>query len=333
MTQARRTLGIDDRDFWLEPWRSRAQLEAGVDHATEHLIFDAPAEVHLDEGRATLPVPVLRIAPMAPQYHVERFEEAVLVATSQRTRQTFAATVVPVATDVFRRVSTEPPREPDGWYSEALVVDARERLELPWGEPDTLWLDLVLRERNLGRTTTRLTARVEWVDPEAERYLEAERQKARPLPIWPPSGRVLPTYERHARSPALPEGLGITLAAERVVPADYPERCVLWGSYRLPVEPRDRVEALAFDTVSRQATAVVPIALLVTGSKDAIPTVWHLAVPSFEPIVDGVARGHFTLDLQQLANFCMVPQTYFFRAYAGEHSAGPAAVAVVRAQR
>jgi hypothetical protein len=336
MITERRAFDIEDSAFWVDPWERRDAIAAQLDRATDQVVFGAPAEVRLDEGRATLPVPVLRGAPNAPQHHIDFFHHAVLVATSKRARKTFAATLAPVLTEEFRRAPSATPREPDGWYTEALVVDARERLALPWDEPDTLWLTLLLRDRVLGRATVRLTARVDYRDLEAERFLEAERQKPRPLPIWPRAGRVLPSYERQERSPAVPPEPGIAIVAERVVRSHEPERCVLWGSYRAIIEPRDRVQGPGFETLSRQSVAVVPIALLVLGSKHVTPTIWHLAVPCLNPLVEHegglVAHGYFTLDLQQLANFCLIPQTYFFYAFAGELSAGPAPLAVVVAQ-
>jgi hypothetical protein len=336
MTTGRGSFAIEDGAFWTDPLARRDALETQLDQAAEQVVFDAPAEVRLDERRATLPIPVLRGAPNAPQFHVDFFHTAVLVATSRRTRRSFAATLQPVLTEEFRRVSGAAPREPEGWYTEALVVDARERLDLPWGEPDTLWLTLLLRDRVLGRTTVRLTERVDYLDPEAERFLEAERQRSRPLPIWPRSGPVLPSWDRQERSPVVPPQPGLAITVERVVPSREPEQCVLWGSYRIPIEPRDRVVGPGFETLSRQATAIVPIALLVIGSKRAVPTLWHLAVPCLNPLAehegDLMAHGHFTLDLQQLANFCLVPQTYFFYAFAGELSteAAPLAIVTVR---
>ena len=334
MTQGQ--LGLADHEFWLDPLRTRRAVERPlVRSGQEHVVLDAPTTVALDQGRRTLPVVVLRVAPNTPGNALDFGRHAVLVATVIEQSRTSAEVLVLPDPDE-RRLSLDgidlPP--PQGTLAEAYVVDLREHLDLPWTEPATIVIRLVLRDRVLAEARVALTVSdAGYVDPEVTRYLEERSRQPDPMAIWPKPGVVLPSYERRDGSPALPATLGITLVTPRVVPVSDAARALLHGSFRLPIRPRDRCPPAPFATVSRPATAVVPITVVLVGSRHAAPVVWRLAVPSLEPVLDEdgtlVARGFFALDTGELTNLAGVPQTYFLHAFSGELRASPATMALV----
>ena len=134
----------------------------------------------------------------------------------------------------------------------------------------------------------------------------------------------------------MPGELGINMMVKRVNLMSAGE-CVLSASFRLPVEapfvmPGNSDAAQATSSSKRQ-TAIVPITLLLTGSVDRSPQVIRLRVPSYTPVTtegaQTVATGHFTLDLWQMANLGVTPQTFFIYAFSGPLMIGPVPTAFV----
>ncbi len=329
-------LGLANHEFWLDPLRTRRLVERPLVRAGgEHVLLDAPTTVALDQGRRTLPVVVLRVTPNTPGEGLAFGEHAVLTATLLEQNRTHARVLVPpVPDELTLRIDGIDLPPPQGTFAEAHLIDLREHLDVPWTQPATILIRLLLRDRVLAEARVALTkGAAGYVDPEAARYLDERKSRPNPSPIWPTPGAALPSYDRRDGSPALPEGPGIALATPRVVPVHEASRALLHGSFRLPIRPRDRCAPAPFATLSRPATAVVPITVVLLGSRYATPVVWRLAVPSFEPVTEQagtlMARGFFTLDTHALTNLAGVPQTYFLHAFSGEHLASPATMAIV----
>ena len=87
------------------------------------------------------------------------------------------------------------------------------------------------------------------------------------------------------------------------------------------------------DVGDPNATAVIPITLLLIGNIETGPWTIELRVPTFDPIPGGVAgtvvAGAFEIDLLSLPQMPRVPQTYFLRAISGEVITEPAMTALV----
>jgi hypothetical protein len=85
------------------------------------------------------------------------------------------------------------------------------------------------------------------------------------------------------------------------------------------------------DVGDDDATAVIPITLVVTGSRLADPYVLHMRVPTTDAISgdDPEVTGRFTLDLLAFKDNAMRGQTNWIYAFSGGHCAGPVAAALL----
>lgn len=329
-------LGIADRAFWSDPvGAARPAEDALIRTGGEHIVLDMPSRVDLLAPEGTLPAILLRVAPEEAARRVRFLQHAVLVATALERNRTWAAPVEDpeLAPPRLDLTGIEIP-PPSGMVSTVTVVDLRDRLALPWDRPATLLVRLLFRERVLCESRVVLEGgQDDYRDPEVERLLAAREAEAAPAAVWPVAGEPRPRYDGEG-APPLPDAAGIVLVAERLIPVDSSTPCILRGSFRLPIRPRDRAPRSPLTPLlSRLPTAVVPISIVLVGSRYAAPVVWRLAVPSFRPLEERggalLASGHFEIDLQELANLRDLPQTYFLHAFSGEHAASPAVMAVV----
>jgi hypothetical protein len=207
---------------------------------------------------------------------------------------------------------------PKGWSARVADLDARERLGLRWSATTHL-LTVLLLDKQTNRVRVRLGAgATAYEDEEVLKFLAEERAKKGPPPPWPTPGEHLPTFQKTARSPAVPDKTGIALAIDRVLVV--PGAAELHGSFRLPIARRH----------VRDTEAVVPITLVITGSESAAPVVLPLQVPvAISSPAPAEVTGHFGLDLLSVPAMPRSAQTYFMYAFAGELLVGPVPFAFV----
>lgn len=348
-------LQLTDVDFWEQPRRTEEAVhERLIEEEFVGAIIDAPARLPLAR-RTTLPVVGV---------HAARLREGVslgdaLIATAVRAED-HEVRVARAFTPAGR--VPEDPDAPDPGETRSLFtfqVDLRARLGLPW-EPGTWHVGFLLRERATNRVTVKLEAAGGgYTDPVAAKFLAAKRRPRYPQPISPAQGAPLPSYVARPDSPPIPDAPGIALAVDRLVKDREGATAVLRGSFRLPllerevVKPKDPSDSAAVEALPEEqrpralregaawqdpgdpeATAVVPITLVVTGAHRPGPTVLDLQVPSFDAVDPGakapVVTGHFALDLRESLGWDrLADQTSFIYALSGAALAGPAAIAVV----
>jgi hypothetical protein len=245
----------------------------------------------------------------------------------------------------------DPADAPKGSGAETFVIDARATLGIPW-EPGRYLATLIMRDVVSNRAPLVLAkSTATYRDEEVEKYLAQRRAKA-PLPrVWPPLPELprvpagatqpppdaphpLPSYSIRPGSPELPEAPGIALAVKRVVEVNAPGGCVVRGSFKLPAKWATAVPppvAPSAPGTQEQPTAIVPITLLLTGSKQPDARSFALKVPVYTPIdfADEAAQatGYFAFDLCKYAPVNRVPQTFFVYAFSGELMVGPALMA------
>lgn len=349
-------LKLSDDDFWGHPERTRREAARPfVKARQEALLLDAPLQVQLN-ARETLPLQVLRVATPS-SFQRQAFDRyAVLVTTDLVNNITLAATAVAPSID---ETSAPEPIDaslplPEGIGTEAYTIDLRERLNLPW-EPGRLLVRLIMLDQITAPRPVELQRSVAFEDRAVQEFQALARLRTQVPALTPPPDAALHALQREAKVPALPDGLGLNLAAPRVCSMNTSAPCVLRASFRLPVLKRHILppglkgstgagtEAIRaqFAQASAQGLplplAVVPITLVATGSESAEPLVWRLVVPVHNAIdyshEQPQAIGSFSLDLRGLQGFEAQEQTLFVYAFSDAAMFGPLPIGLSRAPR
>jgi hypothetical protein len=335
-------LGLSDEDYWASPFKTRGNVESKLMSAgTEALIIGAPKAVIL-QNRDTLPVVVIRTAPLDIMARTVFRKTAVLVAVDVTTNKTYAYMAIVI--DIKEPAPYNgPPLE--GMGGEAFLLELKKQLKLPW-VPSTYMINILLRDKVSNR------ARVEikkggYEDPAVIEFLKSRQKTVEAPSVWPEPGpptmgpqgiqRVgIPYYRELTTAPPIPAQPGIVMAADRVVPMTPNMACLLRGSYRLPIQAKDIVKELPAQKpdMEKPHTAVVPITLVLTGSDSPAPIVVSLRVPTYDPVDKNaeapVVTGQFTIDLCKLGNIAGLEQTLFIYAFSGDVMAGPVPMALLR---
>ncbi len=322
---------LKDEKFWED---SDPVEEALVERFSETdfmgLGLDGPRAARLDQ-RETVPLLGIRACSIRDNIGLGLQRRAVVVASHLEGTETFAATAFRQP-DEPRRLADprDPAKLPKGRTVKTFSLSLIDRLpELPW-KPGTWQTTVLLYDQRSNAVVTRLEG-APTRDPAVEEFLNAQRRPAFPPAISPPPDAHANPYLPRADSPAPPSGPGIVLAVERVAVHGRERSCVLRGTFRLPILPRDMVKVLPgpagseaerqaiadgwVDVGDADAIAVLPVALLLTGDQRAEPLLIQLHVPVYGPFdatdsSDG-ARGYFALDL-----FKLLPDDVFIQSYA-----------------
>ncbi len=316
---ANHPLGLADADFWGDYTRTQeATLARFAGGGFRGLLIDLPRTVVLEQHE-TLPLVGWYVRTLRQDGRRDLEGQAVVAVVDLHTGGLRAAR----ALDAGKHRPPPPPPsglDPgEGVRSEMFETDLRRMLDLPW-RAGRYAAAVILQDWVSNVVTTELVDGVPVGDTRA----------AEPPAVWPPAGGAdLPEYRRRPDSPAVPDGVGIALAAAPEVRVGGP--LVVRGSFRLPLSARDWVVkgSLAGGSKTR---AVLSIALLATGSDDPGPFPVQLRVPVYT--VDGEqAIGHFAVDLVTLARLPRAPTVYFVHALSRDVVAAPVRVAVVPADR
>jgi hypothetical protein len=351
-------LGLEDEEFWSQPFKTKDAIENRlIKKKTEALIVGAPSKV-LINTRETFPVVALQVAFLKNLAKMDLRKTAIVTAVELNSNRVHAGMALRQDMDL-------PPADgemPEGWMGgEGYLIDLRERLQLPW-KPGDYIVTLLMLDQASERLRTRLVDTSGFEDPEVARFIEEHRKKAGLSLVWPEPGDPLPSYKQEKESPPIPSERvkfkedeeepeideeemesgkkrerkpGMALSVPRVSVIDENTRCILSGSFRLPVKEQ---ELLPQDKAPKPAkpapVALMPITLVLTGTEQVTPTVLRLIVPSYDPIDKTIrgplmVTGHFTIDLCTLAPVAKVPQTFFIYAFSGEIMAGPAPMAFI----
>src|SRR5437879_5193272 len=121
--------GISDEEYWVNPFKTRVQLENQLLGARKEVTaIGAPAVVPV-QNRATLPVAVLRTGKVDTVARIPFIRHAVIAAIDLSTDIVYAYKAVVV--DMIPPPPYEgPPLK--GMSGEAFLIDARRQLDLPW---------------------------------------------------------------------------------------------------------------------------------------------------------------------------------------------------------
>jgi hypothetical protein len=274
---------------------------------------------------------------------------AVITAVRLESCETFAGLMVSPRGDEPNSVPVVPPKA-------AAVVsqfscDVKTRLkEIPW-KAGTYLTTALLLDKASNRIHTSITpGKVAESDPVVAEFLNrAQGTDLPPDHVYPPlptgdqkkgATASYPIYRREKGTPDVPKTPpGIDLSIDRVVVFRPGGRCILRGSYSLPILPRHLVVAgeKRNEVGDPQALAVVPIDLVLVGNLNAGPYMLKLRVPAYEAVgkskaAPGQVSGSFSIDLFSLKEMPRMPQTYYIWAFSGETLGGPAPMSIVTEQ-
>jgi hypothetical protein len=335
-------LGLIDEEYWSDPYKTLGEIETRLVRAgKEALLVGAPSKVVLG-NHDTLPVIAIRTASLDRMARRVFRRKAVLTAIDLDSGAVYA--YMAVVKNVREPATYDgPPLE--GMGGEAFNIDAARQLGLPW-TPRKYLIGIVLQDQASNRVRVELKKGGD-EDPAVVEFLKNhDRNLQPPSPFPAPALQtdgadgqrkpIFPFYSAWAQSPPLPEGPGMVLVVERVIPIEGNKTaCVLRGSFRLAIRTRHFVkQAPIHDPAVRPHTAIVPITVMLTGSEIAAPILIPLNVPVYDAVDkkadSATVTGHFTVDLAKLKAITETDQTYFIYAFSGEAMAGPVPMALVK---
>jgi hypothetical protein len=339
---------LRDDEYWSDPWRTRKTIQRPMMQKNqEGLVLGAPAIVPLNQ-RQNFPVALLRVGKLTTLGKIPSRPNVIITAMDLSTGELRARLALP---DVGRpsngTASQKPPAGRDSFSADATAmvgeghtIDLASRLQLPAARGEHL-VTAILLDQVSNRCRMKLVESGGFEDPAVDDFLREYRASRLPPPaIFPEPALPLPSYRKQENSPASPVDPGLALSVTRVSVLAPNARCVLAGSYRLPIQPQHVVKVVKFtrdangQTIPHPETAIVPITLLLTGSVEPEPKILRLAAPSYAPLESAtggtVATGYFSLDLCRLTNLLATPQTYFIYAFSGEAMTAAVPTAFVR---
>ena len=335
---AEQGFGLEAGEFWSDPFRTDLQVTRQLRRqGFSGVRLDAPPLVPVDQ-RQTLPVLALHFGTYKDVSETRYETNAVITAVDLDNNFVHAARAFAPDLEPAPKPSGPAGRPPEGFSSKMYLVELRELYGLSW-HPATYLVTMVMRERISNRVEVKLgRSPSAFRDVAVEDFLRMKRAEMEPT-VYPAPGRPIPSYAPGDGVPAAPEEVGIRLDADRVTVLTKDARCILRGSYRLPVLPQETMNRprTSLNGGSKLMTAAPAITLLVTGTDGASPALLRLNVPSSDPVEPGAeaptVTGSFTIDLLQLRGMPREPQTYLLYAFSGRVLEGPASFALVSPQR
>lgn len=330
---------IEGQDYWTDPFKFSSQvLSKFVPEGRYGLFLDAPARTSLQGIKH---IPVLALYAVKQQeariYDPWRAGHLVAVRLEDRSLECVPLFEPPEQAGVFE--DDAPSTEPAGEGAMA-IVDQTDALRLDSLQQPGHYLLMALM---LDRTSNRVQLHVThptpsgYQDDEVTRFLEALRQQTPP----PEPVRYAPDederqFQARPDSPPAPEAPGIAVRGERVFLYEPGRPAWIRGTFQVPVLAHERVppkpETDDDGHGEPRPVAIVPISLVVIGSRTGEAEVISLRVPCFQdaPVEAGsLVTGHFEYDLFQHPAFTGKAQTNFVYAFCGEAMSGPTRMAVV----
>jgi hypothetical protein len=330
---------IEGRDYWTDPLKFSARvLRRFIPEGRYGLFLDAPPQVDL---RRDARIPLLAL------YAVKRKEariydpwtagHLVCVRLEDRQLEVEALFPPPEQPGVFEEEEEAQP-EPAGEGAMAIVeqTDAS-RLE-GLSRPGHCVLMALMLDRMSNRVQVHVSrSPTGYQDDEVTRFLAAlEQQRPPPEPVRLAPGQDAGTFTARPESPRPPDPAGIAVRCERVLLYEQGRPAWVRGAFRVPVLPHERVpptpEKGDDGHGEPRPVAIVPVWLVVVGSRTGAPVVIPLRVPCFQdtPAAPGESViGYFEYDVFQHPAIAGQAQTNFVYAFCGEVMTGPARLAVV----
>ncbi len=354
-------IGLADHSFGEQPHRVPAEtIERLRQEDFEGILLGGPQRVSLDTENS-LPLAGIYRRTFEGHRAVDLESRAIITAVCLESNRLYAGPAFRQEKTLLR---THVPAEnelPHGFIARQFFLDLKTRIpELRW-RPTTYSIALILFDRRSNQVRVCLEEAI--TDPEVKKFLEQHRRPSYPRPVWPIPGKPYPRYRREPGSPPIHEDIGITISAPQKVLLQPGAKCIVRGSFRLPVRQREVVRPRRdppipglpspprhmpsrfgcdgifkarrkVDVGDPEATAVLPITLLFTG--DDLPGPWllPLQVPTYKSIPSPHAllpvTGNFCIDILTRPHTVSYPQTYAIWAFHGPVISNPCLTTLIR---
>lgn len=245
--------GLRDEEYWSDPWRNRSALQRPLmQKSQEGLVLGAPGNVALNQYRS-FPVALIRVAKLTTIAKIPSRPTLIIAAVNLNTYELRARLALP---DIWRPVRAAEAAgasagrdsfsgDDSAMLSEGHTIDLATRLSLPAVRGEYL-LTAILLDQVSNRCRMKLRDSAGYDDPAVDDFVReylASRQM-RP-PLFPAAALPLPSYQHQEGSPPVPEQPDISLSVTRVSVFAPGARCIVKGSFRLPIQPHHVVEPVA----------------------------------------------------------------------------------------
>ncbi len=335
---------IEGQDYWTDPFKFSSQvLRKFIPEDRYGLFLDAPAKADL---RTVDRIPLLSLYAVKQQdariYDVWSTGHLVGVRLEDRAVDITPLVEPPEQPGLFDQDDPDPAPPGNGAMA---IVEQTDALRLETlQQPGTYLLMALMLDRTSNRVQVQVTRSVPgYQDEEVTRFLESlKQQPPPPEPVRYAPGEDARQFQARPDSPPAPEAPGIVVHGERVFLYEPGKPAWIRGSFQVPVLAHERVppkpepapEQAEDDDGHGQPrpVAIIPVSLVVIGSRTGAAEVISLRVPCFQdaPVEAGaLVTGHFEYDLFQHPAFRGKAQTHFVYAFCGEAMSGPTRMAVV----
>ena len=324
-------LGLQNAEFWSDPYKTQTEVYQRLSEEDFiGIMIDAPAQVNIEEHQ-TLPVIGCRSASMWQARRASFTRFGLITAMQIRTGQLLAGRAQVQRTSSDQTPDDDEPGE--GVIMSLFDLDVRQQLPgLQW-ESGGYLLTAILQDQVSNRLFVNLVS--------SQPRVSNKLLQGPTATVTPPVGDPFPSYRSDKHSLRVPMQVGIDLAIEPPIAVSPEARCILRGSYRLPLRLQHltvhQTQELLLDSEEPAIPALIPLTLLLTGSRAPGPFLIAMRVPCYDELTaDSPAAevtGTFSLDLfdtEALGH--REPQIYYLYAFSDKVLAGPVKFELVSAE-
>jgi hypothetical protein len=317
-------LKINEEDFWTSPLKPYLDVASQlVEDKKTGLFLAAPPYIPTDK-HDEFPFDIIRVAPSKEAVVFNLLYSAFIIAVDCQTNQIYIG-------KAFQRNYIKIPRNPNasppppGLRPDGCSGDLFKLLAVPH-EPGRYSVTAACGGRLSTSVIVDVGTESQQKNPdEFNKILEKKALSKPALSVSPKPGTPLPSYEKTDLSPAINPEKRLVLSAPAKVSMRTSRQITVYGCYSIPlVNAHKDIENHQSD-----APAILPIALVATGSTANGPFLWQINVPVKAAANSATTEGYFALDLATLdPNLLKNAQTLYLSAYCGEHKSEVATITI-----
>ncbi|KMQ50140.1 hypothetical protein CHISP_2910 [Chitinispirillum alkaliphilum] len=222
-------------------------------------------------------------------------------------------------------LKSEAPSRPKGSSTQVHSIDLRERLGVEW-QPSNLLTTVFLYDQYSNRQLTTLFTKDQ---PDSESISEFATNELSQLMDVSPSD-VIPVTPKEENPLPEPSEKGLVITTDEKFYLNKNEPLIISGSFLIPVFPHERTTP---ENGESPISAVIPLALIISGSVDGCLGVFQLHVPVIETIMESedksIASGFFRISLSDHINISLSEQSYTIFAMSRQFLSEPLTIEVI----